>query len=104
MDAETLARIQPLGDRILIRLLDEVISKSIIVPECAQHPGSIGRVIRVGPGRRDKKGRLIPCEVKPGDIIRFHPTHAIDFKQDGLGLTTERDVLFIQSGNGSEES
>lgn len=30
-----------------------------------------GTVVAVGPGRRDKKGNLRPCDVKPGDTVEI---------------------------------
>ncbi len=31
-----------------------------------------GVVVAVGPGKRDKLGRLHPVEVKPGDRVKFY--------------------------------
>ena len=32
---------------------------------------TLGTIVSVGPGKRDKKGRLKPLDVKPGDKIKF---------------------------------
>ena len=52
-------KIHPLGDRILIRRLEEVeqVSGGIIIPDTAQEKPSEGVVVSVGSGARGKDGK-----------------------------------------------
>ncbi len=66
--------LQPLGDRLIVELLEEeeVTASGIVLPDTAKEKPQRGRVIAVGPGRRDDKGELIPMEVEVGDEIIFN--------------------------------
>jgi chaperonin GroES len=66
----------PLDDRILVRLLpvETVTPGGIIIPEMvtADSQGYYkAEVVAVGPGHKDKKGRVRPLEVTKGDKVLF---------------------------------
>lgn len=74
-------------------------------------PVRIARVVGVGPGRRDKKGRLRPTQVKVGDRFPFFKA-ATETKQgrllaeklpEGQELVRESDILFVIEGDGDVE-
>lgn len=54
-----------------------------------------GIVLAIGPGETDKKGKLIPMTVAPGDRVVFIPTEAREIKQDEdkLLVISESDIL-----------
>ena len=65
-------KIRPLYDHILVERIEEEMKKSsIIIPDTAKEKPQQGKVIAVGGGRRDEKGKQIPLEVKKGDTILF---------------------------------
>lgn len=53
---------RPLHDRVLVKRLesDEKTKGGIIIPDTAKEKPQEGRVVAVGPGRRDETGRLQP--------------------------------------------
>lgn len=68
--------IQPLSDRILVRhfLAGEAeLPSGLILPDVPrpQLAGSaaLAEVLAVGPGRRDRKGRLVPMSCRVGDTV-----------------------------------
>ena len=62
--------IQPLGNRIFVETVEEVMSSGIAIPETYQRESRIGIVKAVGNGRRNKKGERIPITtVKVGDKV-----------------------------------
>ena len=61
--------LRPLRDRIVVLPLERVRSEVIAVVQ--EEKPNLGRVVAVGPGRRDKRGRVVPLDVKPGDTVRF---------------------------------
>lgn len=69
--------IRPLSDRILIIIDEEpsVTPGGLVLPERRTERGlseSIaGRVLAVGPGRRDERGDLVPVAVSVGDRVLF---------------------------------
>ena len=66
-----LANLQPLHDRILVKILPDAPSATIIIPGIAEERSHRGVVVAAGPGVRDKKGKRRPLDVQPGDEIRF---------------------------------
>ena len=64
-------KIQPLGDRVLVEPEKETETKKggIIIPDSAKEKPMQGKVIAVGPGKIDDSGKLIPMNVKKGDVV-----------------------------------
>ncbi len=58
---------------------------------------SQGEVIAVGPGGRDKAGKLIPIDVKVGDRVLFGKWTGTEVKMDGqeLLIMKESDIMGI---------
>lgn len=60
-----------LGNRVLIKRLDEPNLKSSIITVISdtKEPGQYALVAGVGPGYRLPNGKMIPIDVKEGDLI-----------------------------------
>ena len=56
-----------------------------------------GEVIAVGPGGRDEAGKLIPIDLKVGDIVLFGKWSGTEVKIDGqeLLIMKESDIMGI---------
>lgn len=52
---------------------EERVKSDILAVVMSENP-NIGEIVAIGPGKRDKKGRVVPLVVKPGDRIRFGDT------------------------------
>ena len=65
--------IKPLNNRIIVSRLEseEKTPGGIIIPDTAREKPQEGKVLAVGPGRRDKDGNRIALEVKEGDKVLF---------------------------------
>lgn len=91
--------IKPLHDRILaVRLEPEVKTRGgIIIPDTAKEKPQEGKVVAVGPGRRDDSGKRIPMAVKKDDKILFGKYAGTDIKIDGVEylILKEDDILGI---------
>ena len=63
-------KFRPLHDRVVVKRIDaeEKTAGGIIIPDAAKEKPSQGEVIAVGPGGRDESGKLIPIDVKVGDV------------------------------------
>ncbi len=66
-------KFRPLGDRVLVKRLEseEKTQSGIIIPDAAKEKAQTGAVVAVGAGRRDSAGKLIPMDVKVGDMVYF---------------------------------
>ena len=77
-------KMRPLLDRVLIKRVeaDEKVKGGIIIPDSAKEKPMEGKVIAVGTGRIDDRGKRIPMEVKPGDRILFGKYAGTEIKID----------------------
>ena len=94
-----MAKFRPLHDRLLVQRLDEESKTAggIIIPDTAKEKPQQGRVLAVGPGRRDDKGELLPLDVRVGDKVMFAKHAGTDIKIDGEDrvILREEDVLAV---------
>ena len=92
--------IKPLSDHILIEpIKDEEKTKSgIFLPDTANKEKSEeGKVVAVGPGRRNEKGETHPIAVKVGDKVLFSKYGPNEIKVGGKEylIASETDILAI---------
>jgi chaperonin GroES len=90
---------KPLHNRILVERVnpEEKTASGIIIPDTAKERTQEGKVIAVGPGNKDRKGNLIPMDVKKGDRILFAKFGGSEVKIDGKEylIMKEDDVMGI---------
>jgi chaperonin GroES len=92
--------IKPLADYVLIEPIkeEEKTKAGILLPESAEkEKPEKGKVIAVGPGRRDEKGNLIPVSVKVGQTVLFKKYGPDEIKVEGKEylICKEEDILAI---------
>ncbi len=92
-------KIRPLGDRVLVEPAEEVEVKKggIIIPDSAKEKPQEGTVVAVGAGRRDEDGKLIPMNVKVGDVVLMPKYGGSEIKLDDkeYQIVREDDILAI---------
>ena len=92
-------KIKPLGDRVLVESQEDKEQKKggIIIPDSAKEKPMQGKVVAVGPGKRDDDGKVIPMNVKKGDIILLPKYGGTDVKVDDkeYQIVREDDILGI---------
>ena len=97
------AGVTPLGDRVLIKPvgMEEgmVTSFGIVLPDSAKEKPEQGKVIAVGPGRRNEKGEYIPMGVKVGDRVYFKKPWDEPIKIDSIEyyVVSESDITLVQN-------
>ena len=86
--------IKPLGDRIVIKVIEdtEQTSGGIFIPDSAKEKPQKGEVVAVGLGKMNEKGEREPMDVKVGDTILFAKYAGTDVNMDG----TEYKILSIK--------
>jgi chaperonin GroES len=64
-------KLKPLGNRVLAKRLEaqESVKGGIILPDSAKKKQETAKVVAVGPGKKDKDGKLISMPVKVDDVI-----------------------------------
>ena len=92
---------RPLHDRVLVQPLDgeEKTAGGIIIPDTAKEKPSEGKVIAVGPGAKTEDGKILPMEVKVGDLVLFGKWSGTEVKIDGVeySIMKESDIMSIMS-------
>jgi chaperonin GroES len=89
--------LQPLGDRIIVEVLDEeeTTVSGIVLPDTAKEKPQRGKVLAVGPGARDEDGDYIKMDVEVGDEVIFSKYGGTEIKvgADDVLILRESDVL-----------
>ncbi len=92
-------KFKPLHDRILVKAVEaETKTKGgIIIPDTAQEKPQQGKVVAIGKGTRLEDGRLIPLDVKIGDVVMYGKWSGTEVKLagDDLVILKESDVMGV---------
>lgn len=93
--------IKPLGDRVVIEPIEEgemtIAGGALILPETAKEKPQQGRILAVGPGKKDEDGERIPMDVEVGQRVLYAKYAGTEIKLDGkkLLIVKESDILGI---------
>jgi len=93
-------KIKPISDHILIEPIkeEEKTKTGILLPDTAEKERpEQGKIIAVGPGKKDKQGKIVPLEVKPGDRVLFtkYGPNEIKVEDKEYLIAKEEDILAI---------
>ena len=90
--------IKPLAERVVVEPLEKDVETfaggELVLPDTAKEKPQQGKVLAVGPGRRDDDGKRIPMEVKVGDTVVYAKYTGTSFKADD-----GKEILFIKEGD-----
>ncbi|HZP43878.1 MAG TPA: co-chaperone GroES [Candidatus Binatia bacterium] len=92
-------KVRPLNDRVIVRRVEETEQRStggIIIPDTAKEKPQEGKVVAVGPGRRED-GKVIAPDVRAGDRVLFGKYAGTEIKLDGEEhlILREEDILGV---------
>ena len=92
--------IKPLSDHVVIEPLkqEEKTESGILLPETAEKERpEQGKVIAVGPGKTTDEGKVIPLEVKVGDIVLFtkYGPNEVKVEDKEYLIAKQEDILAI---------
>lgn len=92
--------IRPLHDRVLVKRIEEEqkTAGGIIIPDSAQEKPTKGKVVAVGNGIRDDSGKVVPLDVKAGDVVLFAKWGGTEIKIDGEDylIMKESDIMAVE--------
>ena len=95
-------KFRPLHDRVVVRRIEgeEKTKGGIIIPDTVKEKPQEGEVIAVGPGARDESGKLVPLDLKAGDIVLFGKWSGSEVKIGGqeLLIMKESDIIGVIEG------
>ena len=91
-------QIKPIRDNILIEPIkkEDKTASGILLPGNSQDKQEQGKIIAVGPGKKEE-GKIVPLEVKVGDVVVFTQYGPNEIKVDGKKylIAKESDILAI---------
>jgi len=91
--------VKPLGDRVLVQPLEEkeVVKGGIIIPDSAKEKPQEGKVVALGTGKTDEKGKKVEFTVKVDDRVLISKYGGTEIKIDGTSylIMREDDILGI---------
>jgi chaperonin GroES len=92
-------KLQPLGDRIVVKPKDEdesTTTSGLVIPDTAKEKPQLGEVLAIGPGEF-QDGDRIPLDVKVGDLVFYSKYGGTEVKVEGEDylVLSARDVLAI---------
>jgi len=90
-------KLQPLGDRIVVKPKDEddsTTASGLVIPDTAKEKPQLGEVLAVGPGEF-QDGDRIPMDVSVGDLVFYSKYGGTEVKVEGEDylILSARDVL-----------
>ena len=92
-------KLRPLYDRLVVKRLEEEdkTTGGIIIPDSAKEKPQKGEVVAAGNGKKNEEGKLIPLDVKAGDMILFGKYSGNEFKENGVEylILREDEVLAV---------
>ena len=93
-------KIKPLANNVIIEQVKEErkTKGGILLPDSAEKERpQQGRVISVGPGKMNSRGKVIPMSVKKGDMVLFskYGPHEIKVGDKEYLVLKEEDILAI---------
>lgn len=80
-----MSNFNPVDDRLVVRVieLDNKTASGLIVVDPDAPKPELGDVVAVGPGRKSKKGNIVPVTIKVGETVMFTKGTGIPIKVNG---------------------
>ena len=99
MEANSIMKIRPLYDRIVVKRIEEqeTTRNGIVIPDSAKEKPQEGEVIAVGSGRVLDDGTRLSVEIKVGQSVLYSKYAGTEFKleEDEYLILREPDVLAV---------
>ena len=88
--------LRPLADRVIVEPLEgqEMTASGIVLPETAKEKPQKGKIVAVGPGRKDDAGKVIPMDVEIDDMVLFAKYGGTEIK-----LGSDQTVLVLRESD-----
>ncbi len=92
-------KLRPLADRVIVKQseAEEKTKSGIVLPDTAKEKPTKGKVVSVGPGKLDEKGKAMELSVRAGDTVFYGKYSGTDIEVDGekFVILRETDLLGV---------
>jgi chaperonin GroES len=91
--------LRPLQDRIIVKRVEEETKTAggLFIPETAKEKPQRGEIVAAGNGKKTEDGKVLPLDVKVGDVVLFGKYAGTEIKVDGDDylMMREDDLLAV---------
>ena len=91
--------LRPLQDRIIVKRVEEESKTAggLFIPETAKEKPQRGEIVAVGNGKKTEDGKVLPLDVKVGDLVLFGKYAGTEIKVDNEDylMMREDDILAV---------
>ena len=91
--------LRPLQDRIIVKRVEEETKTAggLFIPETAKEKPQRGKIVAVGNGKKTEDGKVLPLDVKVGDLVLFGKYAGTEIKvdNDDFLMMREYDILAV---------
>ncbi len=91
--------LRPLQDRIIVKRVEEETKTAggLFIPETAKEKPQRGEIVAAGNGKKTEDGKVLPLDVKVGDVVLFGKYAGTEVKVDGCDylMMREDDILAV---------
>jgi chaperonin GroES len=92
-------KLRPLADRVIVKQseAETKTASGIVLPDSAKEKPTRGKVISVGPGKRDDNGKLMELGVRDGDVVYYGKYSGTEIEVNGekFVILRESDILGV---------
>lgn len=92
-------KLKPLADRVVVKQseAETKTASGIVLPDTAKEKPTRGKVISVGPGKLDDKGKAMELAVRVGDEVYYGKYSGTDVEVDSekYVILRESDILGV---------
>jgi chaperonin GroES len=92
-------KLRPLADRVIVKQSDaeEKTKSGIVLPDSAKEKPTKGKVISVGPGKLDEKGKPMEIGLRAGNTVYYGKWSGTEIEVNGekFVILKESDVLGV---------
>ena len=92
-------KLRPLQDRVIVKQseAEEKTASGIVLPDTAKEKPTKGKVIAVGPGKLDDKGKPMEIGLRVGDTVYYgkYSGTEIEVNSEKFVILRESDILGV---------
>ena len=92
-------KLRPLADRVIVKQseAEEKTKSGILLPDTAKEKPTKGKVVAVGPGKLDDKGKRMDIGLRAGDTVYYGKYSGTDVEVNGekFVILRETDILGV---------
>ncbi|MDD5455985.1 MAG: co-chaperone GroES [Candidatus Margulisbacteria bacterium] len=89
--------LKPLGDKVIVKPSkgEEKTKSGIVLPDSAKDKPNEGEIVAAGPGKKTDDGKVIPLDVKKGDVVVYtsYSGTKIKINDEEYLIISESDIL-----------